>query len=138
MPNHEGLAAGLLAAGLLAAEPPQSLGVTRPASPSLASQGFSTGSEGGPSALDAFAQANTASRRKLMPQGYEKPCAVLSGIICTCLVLLAMPGATRRRRASSLATTFAPVSRSRTPPRTSPSRFWFDTVAAPLCRRGPG
>ena len=95
MPNHE------ITASLLDDAPPTAPGDDAAAADEPAGQlgSWAIDSEGGPSAIDDFAQTRRQGSRKLIPQGYQKPCAVVSAIICMSTLMLLMPGALLPSRA---------------------------------------
>ncbi len=49
--------------------------------------------EGGASALEDFARTREASSRRLIPQGWQKPLAVLCAVVAMSVLMWLMPGA---------------------------------------------
>ena len=68
---------------------------------------------GGASAIDDFARTHVASSRKLIPQGWQKPLAVLGAVLAMSLLMWLMPGAQTQRSNIAPAPARLPLPRAR-------------------------
>ena len=82
MPNHE------ISAALLSNDDQTASG---------APGAWAGATTGGASAIDDFARTHVASSRKLIPQGWQKPLAVLGAVLAMSLLMWLMPGAQTQR-----------------------------------------